>query len=1487
MRRTPVTIVILAWNAWSSTRACLDSLRPTLGVRDQVVVVDNGSTDGTAANLARYPWVEVVANAENHGFAGGCNDGARVARHDVVVFLNNDTVLGGRWIDPLVRPFEEDPAVGATGPRSNFVSGPQVAEGASYLAGDTAGMRRFARAWAESHRGQVEEVGRLVGFCLAVRRQAFDDVGGFDTAYGIGGFEDDDLCCRLTAAGYRLLVAHESFVHHEGHQTFDANGLDWFAEQESNRGRFEARFGDAGAADVRPLVSACLITKDEEENLPECLASLDGLVDEIVIYDTGSSDDTVRLARSLGATVVEGYWDDDFSRARNAALAECRGDWIAWLDADETLVCDDVGALRGLLRHTAPQIDGYSVPIDNLTGAGVGAGFVHTACRLFRRARCEWTGRLHEQIAGRGDHRGIQQAPMELAHLRHTGYLDAVMRDRGKTERNLRVAQAEVDEADGWELGFSLTSLGRSYLSAGRFEEAAATCGRALAHTDNVITRRLALRTQAEALTNLQRYDEALRSVAALRGLAADSAQADAAEAKIRLGLGEPGAALECLDRLDGRRDDEDGFEISAQMFAPMRAEALERLGRVGDAADVLLSALVDHGVLDTHLGTVVDYLQRSGRPLTEIAAVIPATAATHFLAQARQLVPEVADRLLQACLDEMPDRRAVLATAASVAASLPVDRTLWWSAQIRQAGYAASCPLIAVAGASESSVVRARAAATARAAFGDVRAVDAFAAAVAVATPAERQTIATESAALCPELAATVAVSDRSRAGTTNGADEVRAAITEVRAAGATGTSLSIGNGLPGGGAPRVSIVIPCMNRAELTLGCLQSLAAETDAGIYEVVLVDNGSTDATTRLTGLSGPRFRIVRNECNVGFGPACNQGAAASRGELLLFLNNDTVLLPGWLGPLVAALDEDAAVGAVQPKLVYPDGRLNDAGGLVFAGGQPWVYGKGHPEPAAPQFSCRRAPDYASGACLLVRRTAFDDVGGFDDRYAPAYFEDTDLSFALRSRGWKVLYEPASTVVHMEGGTAGTDVGQGLKQHQARNAEVFAAKWEAELAGRAPLDPAAVERWAHRPQGGFGPGEHPAAADRRAWAVACREARRARSVLVVDLFMPVFDRASGGLRQFELVKALRYAGHAVTFYALAGGSRHYADALAPLGVPVFGGDRRAAVGHGPAYVDAVWPSLPALVASRRFDVVVLSPWTVAEAVAAEVRRAAPDAAVVVDTNDVHFVRLQREAAVTGTAPTDVVAEKDRELDVYRRADRIVCVTDQDAAAVRAELPGADIVVVPNAHDLVDTGPGFDDRAGCLFVGNFNHRPNGDAVRWWKDRIGPELAGLLPGVELPDAELTVVGNDPAGEAAALAGPGVVVAGTVPSTVPYLHRARVSVAPLRFGAGMKGKVGEALAAGLPVVATSVAVEGMGLVDGVHVLVADTPADFAQAVARLSRDPDLWRRLREAGRAHVAEHLGLDRMRRAVDELVAPRPTPSLIPTSAPVGAR
>jgi tetratricopeptide (TPR) repeat protein len=611
-----------------------------------------------------------------------------------------------------------------------------------------------------------------------------------------------------------------------------------------------------------------------------------------------------------------------------------------------------------------PQMDGFSVPIDNLTGVGVGSGFVHSACRLFRRARCEWTGRLHEQIAGRGDHRGIQQVALDGARIRHTGYLDEAMRSRNKTERNLRVAKAEVAQADGWEKGFSLTSLGRAYLTAGRFEEAFDHCREGLDHTDNPITRRLATRTAAEALTHLGRYDEALEWTRTLRDISTSSVQADIAEGKIRLARGEFQMALDLFNRVGVRQFDDDGFEVAGYMFAVQRAEALEGLGRTSDVADVLLEVLVDQEVIDVHLGILVNSLRRAGRPLDELAAAIPTGKAPNFLAQVLQLAPDTADEVLEACFRQMGDSRVVLATAATLARGLSIDRALTWSARIREVGFTTNCPLVAIATGTASPDTRARAAATVVRAFGDPRGREAFASAFREAGPFERETIRSEATALCPELLADV----------------------DTAGAGA-GTRISVEIG-----GPRVSIVMPCFNQAEATLRCLQSLQATTESVHYEMILVDNASNDATVNLARAQNPRFRVVRNEVNAGFVSACNQGAALARGEYVLFLDNDTTFLTGWLEPLVSALEGDPALSAVYPEL-----------------------------PASPGLQ-----DDSSGVCLLVRGEAFREVGGFENRDASLACDNADLFFALQVSGKKVRAEPSSKVVHGSFATSGDDV-----------------------------------------------------------------------------------------------------------------------------------------------------------------------------------------------------------------------------------------------------------------------------------------------------------------------------------------------------------------------------------------------------------------------------------------------------------------------------
>ena len=257
----------------------------------------------------------------------------------------------------------------------------------------------------------------------------------------------------------------------------------------------------------------------------------------------------------------------------------------------------------------------------------------------------------------------------------------------------------------------------------------------------------------------------------------------------------------------------------------------------------------------------------------------------------------------------------------------------------------------------------------------------------------------------------------------------------------------------------PTASIIIPAYNQALYTERCLEQLGKTLPKNFSgEVVIVDDASSDETPALLDRWSDQdfqIQVLRNPKNSGFVASCNRGAAAANGDVLVFLNNDTLPQPGWLQPLLKTLRDEPAAGAVSGKLLYPDGRLQEAGGVVFSDGSAWNFGRNEPA-GAPLFNFLREVDYGSGALLATWRDLFTDLGGFDTRFEPAYYEDTDYCFAVRSKGYRVYYQPASVVIHVEGASAGTDVNTGMKRYQEVNRIKFVEKWRVALQ-RQPAPP----------------------------------------------------------------------------------------------------------------------------------------------------------------------------------------------------------------------------------------------------------------------------------------------------------------------------------------------------------------------------------------------------------------------------------------------
>jgi GT2 family glycosyltransferase/glycosyltransferase involved in cell wall biosynthesis len=627
----------------------------------------------------------------------------------------------------------------------------------------------------------------------------------------------------------------------------------------------------------------------------------------------------------------------------------------------------------------------------------------------------------------------------------------------------------------------------------------------------------------------------------------------------------------------------------------------------------------------------------------------------------------------------------------------------------------------------------------------------------------------------------------------------------------------------LPCADAPRVSVIIPVYNHLDHTLTCLRSILAQPSRIAAEIIVVDDCSSDASAEtLPQIDGLRYQ--RNPENLGFIGACNAGAASARGEYLVFLNNDTAVQPGWLDALIDTFEQHDKVGLVGAKLIYPDGRLQEAGGIVFNDASGWNYGR-FQDPAAPEYNYLREVDYCSGAAIAVPAELFNRFGGFDTHYAPAYYEDTDLAMKVWASGLRVLYQPKSAVVHFEGISSGTDTSTGIKAYQVVNQQKFLARWGERLRAH-PAPGTSIEN--------------------------ARQHRDARRVLIIDATTPAPDQDSGSLRMVNLMQVLRADGCAVSFFAdNRAWVERYTDELQQLGVEVL---------WHPFLAD-----VPGWFAEhgKRFDLIVLSRHYIAVQYMELVRQHAPQAQLVFDTVDLHYLREQREAELADRDDLrrQAAQTRDKELDLIRRSDVTLVVSPVEQALLASEAPQARVDILSNVHEVYGCRRSYRERNDLVFMGGYQHTPNVDAVLWFADEILPLIRA-----EAPEITFHVVGSKAPDSVRALGErPGISFHGFVPDIAPFMDNCRLAVAPLRFGAGVKGKVNMSMSYGQPVVATPIAIEGMHAEAGRDVLIADTPEAFAEEVLRAYRDPELWQQLSEHGLANVEAHFSFEAARGAV----------------------
>ncbi|KAF0652689.1 glycosyltransferase [Cyanobium sp. Copco_Reservoir_LC18] len=653
----------------------------------------------------------------------------------------------------------------------------------------------------------------------------------------------------------------------------------------------------------------------------------------------------------------------------------------------------------------------------------------------------------------------------------------------------------------------------------------------------------------------------------------------------------------------------------------------------------------------------------------------------------------------------------------------------------------------------------------------------------------------------------------------------------------------------LPIAADPVVSIVIPVHNQYAVTRRCLAAIAYAPTRVPFEVLVVDDGSSDGTAEALAAEAPGVRVIHHDFARGFNQACCSGAAAARAPVLVLLNNDTEPCAAWLEELLDPFDRWPDTGLVGAQLLYPDGRLQEAGGIVWGNGEPWNYGRGG-NPHDPRVAYTRQVDYVSAAALAIRRELWNALGGFSPEFSPAYYEDTDLAFKVRQAGHTVRYAPLARVIHHEGLSCGTDTAAhtGLKRFQAVNGPVFQQKWAA----------------------AFEPSGEPS----HAGAEAIKDRGILGRALFIDQETPRPDRDAGSHAALVEIELLQALGWKVTLVPLnLAWLASYSQELQRRGVEVL---------HAPFAL-----SLAQVLAERgaEFDLIYLTRYTVAAAALPLVRRHAPQARLLFCNADLHHLRQLRASRAEGLEgeaarrALDAVEEvKRQELAVMRQVDLTFSYSDVERAVIEAETLGeAATAPCPWVVQGPEAPAPLEGRSGLAFLGSYGHPPNRDAVEAFLVQVWPLLLQRRPELRL---HLYGSGLDGALAARWSAEPRVVVEGWVADPATVYGRHRVFVAPLRSGAGLKGKVVAAAAHGIPQVLSPLAAEATGLRHGQEVLVARSPDDWCQAVLHLVDDDGAWRAMGAAAfayaRATWSRDNGLALMADALDRLQLPHRRPA-----------
>jgi len=631
----------------------------------------------------------------------------------------------------------------------------------------------------------------------------------------------------------------------------------------------------------------------------------------------------------------------------------------------------------------------------------------------------------------------------------------------------------------------------------------------------------------------------------------------------------------------------------------------------------------------------------------------------------------------------------------------------------------------------------------------------------------------------------------------------------------------------------PKVSIIIPMYNQVTFTYNCIHSIYENNEFKDYEIIVVDDCSSENTTLIKD-NFEHIVLIKNEVNQGFLKSCNLAALRARGEYIVFLNNDTQVQKNWLSELLYIFENTDGAGLVGSKLIYPNGRLQEAGGIIWKDGSASNYGN-QDDPEKPQYNYVKEVDYISGASIMILATLWNEIGGFDERYLPAYCEDSDLCFEVRKKGYKVIYQPFSVVVHFEGVSHGTDTKSGVKQYQIINQKKFFDKWQSELKLKSKKG-------------------------RNIFSERDRTSSK-KHVLVVDHYLPQIDKDAGSRTISNFIDVLMELGYSVKFMGEnANTEKRYEKSFQLKGVEVlYGKQLNFHLQKWKFYFKTN---------ANNIDAILLSRSSVCTPLMTYLKNKNYKAKTIYYGHDLGYQRLEAEANITNDKAVLKEAKKlkGQEDFMYKNADNALVISFEEMGYLKKYIDTPLHYIPPYFFNISANNISFDEREGLLFVGGFNHPPNRDAMIWFLDEVYESLHQknirlTIAGSKIPTSIykykqrfnlLTIL-------------PDV----SVEKLDELYVQTRVAIVPLLTGAGVKGKVIEAMAKGVPVAGTEAAFQGMPKDAGFLYKGTRTAEELASEITKAYQDKAYWEQLSRFGMDYVAANFNKENMKQVFKGII------------------